>query len=249
MANNNTTFSPCIIIPCYKHGKALANFLPALAVYGYPIIIIDDGNTAEEAALLQKTAQQHHAKLIRHPQNLGKMAAMLTALRAAQEQGYSHALQCDADGQHDPTAIPRFFHLSQQHPSCIIAGTPQYGDDVPAARLHGRKITTFFIAVETLGKAQGDGMCGFRVYPIAPTLRACAKHRLDTGMAGDIQILVITTWRGIRSIAEPVNVSYPEGGHSNFHMLRDNCRISWAHTRLCTYIIFHPWLLLTKASK
>ena len=36
-----------------------------------------------------------------HPMNLGKGAAIKTGLQTAMEAGFSHALQIDADGQHN----------------------------------------------------------------------------------------------------------------------------------------------------
>ncbi len=39
--------------------------------------------------------------LMRLPVNGGKGAAVMAGLRAARKAGYTHALQIDADGQHD----------------------------------------------------------------------------------------------------------------------------------------------------
>ena len=49
--------------------------------------------------------------------NGGKGAAVVDGFNAAIAHGYSHALQIDADGQHDATAIPEFLAASQRNPS------------------------------------------------------------------------------------------------------------------------------------
>ena len=51
-------------------------------------------------------------------------------------------------------------------------------------------------------------------------------------MGFDIEILVRLYWAGVPVISEPVKVTYPEGGLSNFRMVHDNIEISALHTRL-----------------
>jgi hypothetical protein len=48
----------------------------------------------------------------------------------------------------------------------------------------------------------------------------------------DIEILVRLHWLGVPFRSVPTVVSYPEGGVSNFQLLRDNWLISAMHTRL-----------------
>jgi len=86
--------------------------------------------------------------------------------------------------------------------------------------------------VETRGRARGDAMCGFRLYPLAPTVALLERTRLASGMSFDIEILVRLVWEGLPMEGVRTRVVYPEGGVSHFRMLRDNVRISATHTRL-----------------
>lgn len=242
-SNSAAEFRPCILIPCYNHGRELAGFLPAVARHGLPIIIADDGSRPEEAAMAAEAAEAQNAIFLRGEQNLGKWGAIRRAVAHAAGLGYTHALQCDADGQHDATIIPDFCRLAQQHPTALICGTPVYGDDVPKARLKGRGISNFFAKVETAWACRLDTMCGFRLYPLQQLTDILSRKNIMPGMPGDIEILVHFCWSGCRIIPQPVRVCYPEGGRSNFHMLRDNVLISWAHTKLCTGALLHPWRL------
>ncbi len=236
-------FRPCIIIPCYNHGRELAGFLPRVAVHNLPIIIADDGSRQEEAALIAETASTQGATYLRSEENLGKWGALQRAVTHATEQGYTHVLQCDADGQHESTVIPQFCCLARQNPTALICGTPVYGEDVPKARLRGRVFSNFFAKLETAWACKLDTMCGFRLYPLQQLTDILHKKNIMPGMAGDIEILVHFYWRGYRIIPQPVRVCYPKDVRSNFRVLRDNVLISWAHTKLCTTALLHPWRL------
>ena len=236
-------FRPCIIIPCYNHGRELANFLPDVADHALPIIIADDGSRQEEATLAAEAAAAQGATFLRSEENLGKWGAIRRAIAYATEQGYTHILQCDADGQHESAAIPQFCRLAQRNPTALICGTPVYGDDVPEARLKGRVVSNFFAKLETAWACRLDTMCGFRLYPLQRLTDILRRKNIVPGMPGDIEILVHFYWSGCRIIPQPVRVRYPKGGRSNFRMLRDNVLISWTHTKLCTAALLHPWRL------
>ena len=55
--------------------------------------------------------------MIRRERNGGKGAAVKTGLRAARELGFTHALQIDADGQHDAADIPKFLARAAEQPA------------------------------------------------------------------------------------------------------------------------------------
>ena len=75
-------------------------------------------------------------------------------------------------------------------------------------------------------------MCGFRVYPLAPTMTLIDQETVGLRMDFDTEIAVRLMWRGVRVINLPTRVHYPADGVSHFDVWRDNLRISWMHTRL-----------------
>lgn len=237
-------FHPCLVIPCYNHGRELLAYLPRVTACGYPVIVVDDGSAKEEASLICQACAATGATLITLQQNGGKWRAVLAGMDEARRRGYTHVLQCDADGQHNEQHISEFLDKGEQHPAALICGQPRYGEDVPPARLYGRRITNFFVSLETAGACHIDAMCGFRLYPLERTLGIIQRGGISSGMAGDIELLVRCCWDGMPVLGHEVEVCYPEGGRSNFRMLRDNVLISWAHTKLCTAALLHPWRLV-----
>lgn len=224
-------FTPCVLIPCYNHGAMLASVLARLAPFNLPVILVDDGSdatTKQQIAALEVP----QLRVLTLPHNQGKGAAVIAGMRAAAAAGYSHALQLDADGQHQVEDTPRMLAEAQRYPHCLISGQPLYDASIPKSRLYGRYITHFWVWVETLSFSLKDSMCGFRVYPLAPSLALCDRRPIGQRMDFDTEIMVRLYWQGTPSRFITTRVTYPVSGVSHFDALRDNLRISWMHTRL-----------------
>jgi len=69
----------------------------------------------------------------------------MAGFREALKEGYSHALQIDADGQHDTGDIPGFLDASRTDPDALICGVPVYDETVPRSRLVGRYATHLWV--------------------------------------------------------------------------------------------------------
>ena len=241
-----TVVTTAIVIPIYNHKDAIGNTVAHLAVHGLPIFIVDDGSDAVTQAVLAALAQQYASQvtLLRLPQNGGKGAAVMAGLRAAHTAGYTHALQIDADGQHDAADVPRFLAAAAASPDAVILGRPVYDESVPKARLYGRYITHVWVWIETLSFDIRDSMCGFRIYPLALACKLIDDVALPTRMDFDIEILVRLHWRRARIVTLPTRVTYEPGGLSHFDVLWDNVRISKSHTRLVAGMLVRLPLLL-----
>jgi hypothetical protein len=170
--------------------------------------------------------------LLRLPHNQGKGAAVMAGLREAAARHHSHAVQIDADGQHDATQISAFVQLARSQPQAVICGVPRYDASVPRSRLIGRYATHVWVWINTLSFAIRDSMCGFRVYPLAATLAVIDSERPGTRMDFDTELLVRLHWRGVPVVNKPTPVTYPQGGVSHFRLWRDNWLISCMHARL-----------------
>lgn len=238
-------FNPVIIIPCFNHADAFVAVAKQLDEHKLPIIVVDDGSEQNQSKKLKQTCLIHNYTYIKHEKNAGKGAAMITGFRKAMEMGFSNAIQIDADGQHDIKDITKFIELAKQNPKALIVGQPIYDSSAPKSRLIGRKITNFWVAVETLNTHMPDAMCGFRMYPVKETNHILSSLRFMR-MGFDIEILVKLYRMGIKVITTETRVIYPKSGISHFRILRDNIFISLLHTYLCCGL---PWWLLKKAFK
>ena len=227
------------VIPVYNHGSALEDVVKNLVSFNYDIIIVDDGNDEKNKAFINDVAQKYSlVTLVTRPANGGKGQAMKDGVRKAHEMGITHILQIDSDGQHDAGRVGYFWEQAQKHPAAIICGYPEYDKDAPKKRVNGRKVANGWIHFVTLSKEIVDAMIGFRVYPVDPYIKVLDSGTyIDSRMGYDIDILVHMYWIGVPVISEPVKVSYPSDGVSNFRYFRDTMRISGTYTRLCLGMI------------
>jgi glycosyltransferase involved in cell wall biosynthesis len=223
----------CAVIPTYRHVVALPHIAAALRAHFETVFIVDDGNAEpERSAIAALHAPENGVQVVRRDANGGKGAAMLSGFHEAIAQGFSHALQLDADGQHDVADLPKFIEAWRNNPKALICGQAVYSADVPKSRKFGRYITHFWVWVETFSFDVADSMCGFRIYPLEPVERIITRTDVGKRMDFDTEIVVRLHWRGVRVINIPTRVIYPQGNVSNFQMLADNVLISLMHTRL-----------------
>lgn len=221
------------VVPVYNHGGPVGGVVQALRAQGLSVLLVDDGSEPGCAAVLDALAAADAAvRVLRLPVNQGKGGAMIAGLTEAQRLGFTHALQIDADGQHDTGDLPRFLAESAAFPGHFICGCPVYDASVPKGRLYGRYATHVWVWINTLSFAVKDSMCGFRVYPLAPTVARLTRTRIGRRMDFDVEIAVRLVWDGVKVRNVATRVRYPEDGVSHFRAMRDNLLISWMHTRL-----------------
>jgi len=229
-------FKPLVIVPFYNHLDGFAKIVGLLCAYPYQILLVDDGSEPKQSEGVKKICLEHGIEYLSYIGNEGKGYAMKKGFAYALANGYTHVLQIDADGQHDINDIPKFIALAKNNPDALINGCPVYDRSVPAARLYGRKITDFWVAIETGGRKIADSMCGFRVYPLAG-IKDIFPGIFCERMGFDIEIIVKCCWKKIRIINQATKVSYPNDGISHFKMFKDNVRISCMHARLCAVAV------------
>ena len=223
---------PCAVIPVYNHEHALPQVVAELLASGLPCVLVDDASSRACAAVMDQLAEGRDTYLVRLPVNQGKGGAVMAGLREAARLNFTHALQVDADGQHDLGDVQRFLGASREHPTALICGYPQYDESVPKGRLYARYLTHVWVWINSLSLSIRDGMCGFRVYPLAPTLQLIDGTRLGKRMDFDPEILVRLAWRNQPMQWLPTRVHYPLDGLSHFRLFHDNALISSMHARL-----------------
>jgi glycosyltransferase involved in cell wall biosynthesis len=233
----------CAVVPTHNHWRALGEVLGPLRQAGLKVFVVDDGSAEPARAAIAALAATD-VVVARHDRNQGKGEAVLTGLALAGEAGFTHALQVDADGQHDLSVLPRLLAAWRLHPQALVCGSPVYDASAPAARRIGRQITRFWVVLETLCLRMPDTMCGLRIYPLAAVRGLRARARLGRRMDFDTDILVRLVWARVPIVTVPVAVRYRADNFSNFAMLADNLRISRMHARLMLGLPLRAPLLL-----
>jgi len=227
------SFNLCFLIPVYNHEKPLPNLVKQLEAYHIPCILVDDGSEPACASIIQAQAGQYSwVRSIRLAKNQGKGAAVKAGIRLAQELGHTHALQIDADGQHDLHDVSKFIDAARANSEAVIIGQPLFDESVPKLRFYARYLTHVWVYINTLSFRIPDSMCGYKLFPVDSCVKLIDSVYIDSRMAFDTEILVRLDWLGIPVISIPTRVVYPKDGISHFRGFEDNLRISLTHTRL-----------------
>ena len=224
----------CVLIPTFNNPLTVRGVVENARQFVEHVVVVDDGSDAPGRQVCEQLQQAGLAMVVFRERNGGKGAAVKTGFAAARELGFTHALQMDADGQHDATLIPTFLAQSESTPDALLLAYPVYDETAPALRKLARKFTDFWVNLEAGRGKIRDAMVGFRVYPLgsAKQIRVIGD-RMDF----DVEIAVRFAWAGVPIVNLPVKVRYlraEDGGISHFQPLRDNLRFSWLHTKLCT---------------
>lgn len=233
MHDNARDVRLCAVIPSRNHYEVLDSIVEILRARAIRVFIVDDGSdtvAAHRIAALHDP--ERGVETVRLPQSRGKGGALVVAMTTAAAAGYSHALQVDADGQHDLESLDALLAAARARPEALVSAVPVYDESIPLGRAIGRWITHVWVWIETLSFQIRDSMCGFRVYPLGPALAVLNEEPVGRYMDFDTEIMVRMAWRGIPVEQIPVRVTYPAGNISNFRLLEDNWLITRMHTRL-----------------
>lgn len=145
-----------VVVPAYNEAKHIEDTLKAIKKHTKNIIIVDDGSKDATKKIASK-----HGLVLSHIINLGKGAALRTGCDYAIQQGATHIIVIDSDGQHDPQKIPEFLTALKKHD--IIYGYRHFSKDMPFVLRLGNKALSLAIRILFGVKVQ-DTQCGFRAF-------------------------------------------------------------------------------------
>lgn len=231
----------CAVIPTYQNAKTLLKVVADVHRVVDTVFVVDDGSNDGTAALLDKaTGNEHPEKVLTHPKNCGKGAALKTGLTYARQQGFRYAVTMDADGQHRADDIPALLKAVEEEPDALAIGSRGLQhENMPAKSTFANRFSNFWFALQTLQRLP-DTQSGLRVYP----LRCLHGLRwMSARYEAELTLLVFSAWAGVKLLPVPVSVYYPPRDQrvTHFRPGRDFTRISVLNTLLCFLMVVYGW--------
>ena len=219
------------VIPIYNNAATIRDIVERTLKQSLDgVLVIDDGSN--DCIVKEKLSGITKITVLRHERNMGKGKALQTALRYLNERNVTYMISIDGDAQHYPEDIASFLPvLSEDNHSIVIGSRDFSGDHIPKSSNFGRKLSNFWVMVET-GRKVDDAQSGFRAYPVKyiSQLRCLSSY-----YNFEIEILVKASWAGIKLKNIPIRVWYPENPKdrvSSFRPFLDNFRITLINMHL-----------------
>ena len=231
----------CAVIPTYQNAKTLLKVVADVHRVVDTVFVVDDGSNDGTAALLDKaTGNERPEKVLTHPKNCGKGAALKTGLTYARQQGFRYAVTVDADGQHRADDIPALLKAVEEEPDALAIGSRGLQhENMPAKSTFANRFSNFWFALQTLQRLP-DTQSGLRVYPLR---RLHGLRWMSARYEAELTLLVFSAWAGVKLLPVPVSVYYPPRDQrvTHFRPGRDFTRISVLNTLLCFQMVVYGW--------
>ena len=198
----DSRFLTVACIPAFNEERTIAKVILQTQKYVDKVIVCDDGSTDMTAEIAEKLG----AVVVRHSRNLGYGAALNTLFREAVKLNPSCIVTIDADGQHNPSDIPKLVEPIVRGEADIVIGSRFLSskDNTPKYRRLGIKVITG-IARKISYPQITDAQSGFRAY----SRRAVEELGLtEPGMGVSTEILIKASEKKLKVVEKPITISY-----------------------------------------
>jgi len=215
----------CILIPAYNAAATLRAVLDECLAFTIPVVVVDDGSTDGTAQALDGLP----VTLLTHSINRGKGAALKTGFDWAIQQQYDGVVTLDADGQHDPTAIPRLLaEVDKKGYDCLLASRHSQFEEMAGLRKVWNRFGVWCIRKRT-GFEITDSQSGFRYYRITLLRQLQLKKN---GYDLEMELLVKGWKAGFKIGSLPVPARVADGrATSHYRPVQDTWNICMTFLR------------------
>lgn len=190
-------------IPAYNEEKNIAKVIIQTKKYADKIVVCDDGSEDMTAEI----AENLGAIVLKHANNMGKGAALKTALKYAKQLNPDVIVALDADGQHDPNEIPKLIKPVIEEEADLVIGS-RYVEgsktETPFYRRIGLKIINW---LSGKGRVR-DTQSGFRAYPskVVDLILQCEAK----GYGIESEQLALALKNQLKIVEVPVTMRYKD---------------------------------------
>lgn len=198
-----------IVIPAWNEAQNI-EMVVAETMAALPqshILVVDDGSTDDTA----ERARAAGARAISLPVNLGVGGAMRAGFKFARQFGYSHVVQVDGDGQHDPKFVPDLIDKLERFDIVIGARFAGMGDyEVQGPRKWAMALLSAVLSGVCRTKLT-DTTSGFKA--MGPRAVELFSQRYPAEYLGDtIEALMIARHAGLTVTQVPVSMRVRANG-------------------------------------
>ncbi|MDO5559295.1 MAG: glycosyltransferase [Oscillospiraceae bacterium] len=209
-----------VIIPALDPDAGLLSLIDDCIALGIKdIIIVDDGSSCACSTIFDG-AQAKGCVVLHHSNNLGKGAAIKTAVRYLNDHHCSY-ITADCDGQHLACDIALMVSVMRNYPHALILGVRNFrSHDIPWRSRYGNAFSSFFFRLST-GTRCCDTQTGLRGIPESLTDKLLSTQ--GTRYDFEMNFLTQAVKSGTQLKMVSIHTVYEDKNKcSHFHPLRDS---------------------------
>ena len=199
--NNNLPFNPMFlaVIPAYNESRHITAVVEQAKAF-LPVLVVDDGSGDDTASAASKAG----ASVIRQVPNKGKGAALILGFRQAITLGCQGVIMLDADGQHDPTEIPRFLETYRDTRADLIIGQRAFKYMPPLRRVTNTLGTHMFSWA--VGQPIYDNQSGYRM--LTRRMMQATLESRESNFEFEVEMIVLCIRNGFKLGWVPIRTIY-----------------------------------------
>lgn len=215
-----------VIIPSLEPDEKLVPYIHKLLSSGIKdIIVVNDGSSKKCDCIFDEINSIKACHVLTHKENLGKGAAIKTALKYYKENkdSASGVITVDADGQHTVPDVLRMCETMDKNPDSFVLGCREFGENTPSRSLYGNRITSFAMKL-FYGVSLSDTQTGLRGIPNS-MVEGLLKVR-GTRYEYELNMLIYAKGHCIPFVTIPIETIYFNNNEkSHYRPVIDSARI------------------------
>jgi glycosyltransferase involved in cell wall biosynthesis len=218
-----------VLVPVYNEAATVVAALKRIVDVDYPcdveVVVVNDGSVDATAELLSAISDPR-VKVVHHPTNRGKGAAIRTA---AQSATGDYMIICDADLEYAPEEIPRLLEPVLSGETTLVYGTRSFGSHTAYSFWYvlGNKAVTMFANVVYDCWISDLETC-FKLMPL-PLYREMDIRSAGFGMEAEVTAKLLS--RGLRPFEVPISYKARSREEGKKLTWKDGVEALWILTR------------------
>lgn len=192
LAEPQRTPDVVVAIPAYNEESTIGAVVEETKAYADVVLVVDDGSTDDTVA----AAEAAGAEVVEHQRNRGYGAALKTAFSEASGYDARTLVTLDADGQHDPSDIPKLVERLNDSNTEMVIGSRFEADNETALPFYRRfgiwtvnVLTNLSMGIVREESWVNDTQCGFRAYGSTAIRSVANDDGISSGMGASTDIL------------------------------------------------------------
>ncbi len=208
-----------VIVPTYNEAENIATVIEATrrALPECGVLVVDDGSPDGTAGRVEELAASlSDLHLLQRPAKSGLGSAYRAGFAWGLEHGYEVMVEMDADGSHDPGALPELLAPIEAGHEVSIGSRYVPGGSIPKWKLHRHLLSKGgnVYASAVLGLGVADSTAGFRAYAASVLTRIPLDEVRAEGYGFQIEMTLRARQAGASIVEIPIRFVDREIGES-----------------------------------